>query len=117
MNEFIITKVNHLDTHKLMMLVDESRTEGFRHLKRLVSDYDTGTNKFDKDGEALFLALKNGDIVGVCGLNEDPHSENKEIGRVRRLYVLFYRSDFSERHNFYFRREQHGNFRRIFSEY
>ncbi|WNR46906.1 GNAT family N-acetyltransferase [Paenibacillus roseipurpureus] len=87
MNEFIITKVHHLDTHKLNLLVDESTSEGFRHLKRLVTDYEAGTNKFDLDGEALFLAIKNGNIVGVCGLNQDPHSENIEIGRVRRMYV------------------------------
>ncbi|MDQ0887859.1 GNAT superfamily N-acetyltransferase [Paenibacillus sp. V4I9] len=87
MNEFIITKVNHLDTHKLNLLVEESMSEGFRHLKRLVTDYEDGTNKFDLDGEALFLAIKNGDIVGICGLNQAPHSENIEIGRVRRMYV------------------------------
>ncbi|WP_315956186.1 GNAT family N-acetyltransferase [Paenibacillus violae] len=68
-----------------MQLVEESTLEGFRHLKRLVSDYEAGTNRFDKDGEALFIATQNGDIVGVCGLNQDPIAGN---GRVRRLYVL-----------------------------
>jgi GNAT superfamily N-acetyltransferase len=79
--------VSHLDTHKLNLLVDESTSEGFRHIKRLVTDYEAGTNKFDLDGEALFLAIKNREIVGICGLNQDPHSENLEIGRVRRMYV------------------------------
>ncbi|MDQ8738157.1 GNAT family N-acetyltransferase [Paenibacillus sp. LHD-38] len=88
MHEFIITKVNHLETYKLMRLVEESTSEGFRHLKRLVADYEAGTNKFDRDGEALFIAVKDGDIVGVCGLNQDPHAGSKAVGRVRRLYVL-----------------------------
>lgn len=87
MNEIIITKVEYLDTHKLMPLVSESRSEGFRHLERLASDYKDGTNKFDKDGEALFLAIKDGEIVGVCGLNQDPYTDSKKVGRVRRLYV------------------------------
>lgn len=80
--------MNHLETNKIMKLVEESTIEGFRHLKRLVSDYEAGTNRFDKDGEALFIATKNGDIIGVCGLNQDPLAGSKEVGRVRRLYVL-----------------------------
>ncbi|WP_186327592.1 GNAT family N-acetyltransferase [Paenibacillus sp. Y412MC10] len=87
MNEFFIRKVNHLETCKLMHLVEESAREGFRHLKRLIADYEAGTNKFDRYGEALFIAIKNGDIVGVCGLNQDPY-KGTEVGRVRRLYVF-----------------------------
>ncbi|MDD9265596.1 GNAT family N-acetyltransferase [Paenibacillus sp. GCM10023248] len=87
-NEFIITKVSHLETDKLLRLVEESTSEGFRHLNRLVADYEAGTNKFDRDGEAFFIATIKGDIVGVCGLNQDPHAARKEAGRVRRLYVL-----------------------------
>ncbi|MDQ0114037.1 hypothetical protein [Paenibacillus harenae] len=63
MNEILIQKVNHLDTRKLLLLVEESTSEGFRHLKRLVNDYETGVNKFDKDGEAVFIAYQNNDIV------------------------------------------------------
>ncbi|WP_245772921.1 GNAT family N-acetyltransferase [Paenibacillus catalpae] len=87
MNEFTITKVNDLDTQMLTLLVEESKSEGFRHLNRLVTEYDAGTNKFDKEGEALFLAINRSDIVGVCALNQDPYSVIKEIGRVRRMYV------------------------------
>ncbi len=53
-----------------MKLVDESTSEGFRPLKRLVTDYEAGTNKFDKDGEGLLLAIISGEIVGVSGLNQ-----------------------------------------------
>jgi GNAT superfamily N-acetyltransferase len=87
-NDISIHKVNHLDTNHLALLVDESVREGFRHIKRLVNDYVTGINRFDKEGEALFIAFQNSDIVGVCGLNRDPFSNSKEAGRVRRLYVL-----------------------------
>ncbi|RCW42421.1 hypothetical protein [Paenibacillus prosopidis] len=47
MNENIILKVNPLDTYKLKLLVEESAVEGFRHIKRLVNDFETGANKFD----------------------------------------------------------------------
>ncbi|XEC93028.1 hypothetical protein AB6A23_16775 [Paenibacillus tarimensis] len=57
-------------------------SEGFRHLKRLVNDYETGVNKIDKEGEALFIAYQNGNIVGVCGLNRDPYANCDEVGRV-----------------------------------
>ncbi|WP_274366241.1 GNAT family N-acetyltransferase [Paenibacillus thermotolerans] len=82
-----IRKVNHLDPSTLNPLVASSAGEGFRHLKRLVSEYETGANTFDKVGEALFLAYLNSEVVGVCGLNQDPYSNRKEVGRVRRLYV------------------------------
>ncbi|CAH1217452.1 hypothetical protein PAECIP111891_04567 [Paenibacillus allorhizoplanae] len=87
MNEFTITKVKHLESDKLMRLVEESTSEGFKHIKRLVTDFDEGINKFDLDGEALYIAILNGEIVGVCGLNQDPYSRMKNVGRVRRLYV------------------------------
>jgi len=56
-------------------------------MRRLVNDFEAGTNKFDQDGEALFIACKNDEIIGICGLNRDPYSNSQEIGRVRRLYV------------------------------
>lgn len=40
MNEIIILKDNHLDTHNLKWLVEESTSEGFRHIKRLVNDFE-----------------------------------------------------------------------------
>ncbi|MCM3782306.1 GNAT family N-acetyltransferase [Neobacillus mesonae] len=87
MEEIEILRMKSSDILKLMPLVEESTNEGFRHIKRLVTDYEAKVNRFDTDGEALFLASKNGDIVGVCGLNKDPYSVKEEVGRVRRLYV------------------------------
>lgn len=87
MNDFIITKVNPIDPNMLMHLVEESRNEGYRNLTRLITEYENGTNRFDKDGEALFIAINSIEIVGVCGLNQDPYADSHQIGRVRRLYV------------------------------
>lgn len=87
MGEMLIQKINHLDTNKLIPLVEESVNEGFRHIKRFIKEYETGANHFSKEGEALFIAYQNSEIVGVCGLNQDPYSNCKDVGRVRRLYV------------------------------
>ncbi|WJH33690.1 GNAT family N-acetyltransferase [Paenibacillus sp. CC-CFT747] len=82
-----ILKIGLLDIHRLDNLVEESVREGFRHLTRLVNEYESGVNRFDKDGEALFVAIRHKEVVGVCGLNQDPFTAGKERGRVRRLYT------------------------------
>ncbi|WP_051621053.1 GNAT family N-acetyltransferase [Paenibacillus sp. UNC451MF] len=87
MDEVVIKKVNRLDTLELSLLVNESTNEGFRHLQRLVNDYESARNTFDKQGEAIFIAYHQGKVVGVCGLNQDPYAKENKVGRVRRMYV------------------------------
>lgn len=82
-----ITRSESLVLSEIDMLVEESDHEGFRHLKRLVNEYQAGINRFDKQGEALFVAYAHNRIVGICGLTQDPYSQEGTIGRVRRLYV------------------------------
>lgn len=48
----------------------------------------SGTNRFDRPGEALLGAWADGRLVGVCGLNVDPYAGQDGVGRVRHLYVL-----------------------------
>jgi GNAT superfamily N-acetyltransferase len=57
-------------------------------VRRLVDEWETGANRFDKPGEALFGAWLDGRLVGVCGLNVDPFADDEHTGRVRHLYVL-----------------------------
>ena len=83
-----INKVTELDTAVLQQLCAESSQEGFRFMDRLREEWASGANRFDGTGEALFLAVKDGQVVGVCGLNRDPYAHDVRIGRVRRLYVL-----------------------------
>jgi ribosomal protein S18 acetylase RimI-like enzyme len=72
-------------------LVADSEANGVRFVRRLIDEWSTGVNRFDRPGEALFVARHAGAIVGVCGLNIDPyvggHGEQR-VGRVRHLYVL-----------------------------
>ena len=69
-------------------LLTESEQEGVRFVRRLVDEWTAGTNRFDRPGEAIFVARIGGRIVGVCGLNIDPYAAGPRVGRVRHLYVL-----------------------------
>jgi GNAT superfamily N-acetyltransferase len=65
-------------------LADAARAEGFRMVDRLIVEWATGANRFDRPGEALFAAYVDHQLVGVGGLTR----QIDEVGRVRRLYIL-----------------------------
>ena len=84
----LIERVSGAPTDRLATLVAESERQGFRFVRRLVEEWESGANRFDRPGEALFVARVGDDVVGVCGLNVDPYAGDPKIGRVRHLYVL-----------------------------
>jgi phosphoribosylglycinamide formyltransferase-1 len=69
-------------------LLAESEQAGLRFVRRLVEEWASGANRFDRPGEELFGAWVDGRVVGVCGLNVDPYTAEEGVGRVRHLYVL-----------------------------
>lgn len=77
-----------LSSELLATLVAESELEGWRFVRRLADDLDSGANRFEGEGECLIIAVSHGAVVGVCGLNVDPYLADPRVGRVRRLYVL-----------------------------
>lgn len=81
-----IQQVLDLLSFDLSSLLDDSITDGHRHIQRLISDYKIGENKFKKSGESLFIALLGNTIIGICGLNQCPYN-GLTYGRIRRLYV------------------------------
>ena len=83
-----IQRTTILSLESMVPLVTESELQGWKLVRRLIDDYVSGINRFDADGECLFLATSDGAVVGVCGLNVDPYSADPDIGRVRHLYVL-----------------------------
>src|SRR5262245_21325780 len=83
----IVTRVTELGLFTLQELRVESLREGFRFVERLCNEWVSGANRFAGPGEALFLALDDDHVVGVCGLNRDPYTGDPSIGRVRSLYV------------------------------
>jgi GNAT superfamily N-acetyltransferase len=85
---FTVEPLTELALDRLAPLLEEARQAEFRALARLVEEWASGTNRFDRPGEALFVALDGSRVVGVCGLNIDPFVPGGRMGRVRRLYVL-----------------------------
>jgi GNAT superfamily N-acetyltransferase len=72
----------------LGILLAESEHAGLRLVRRLVEEWTSGVNRFDRPGETLLGAWVDGQVVGVCGLNIDPYAAEEGVGRVRHLYVL-----------------------------
>jgi GNAT superfamily N-acetyltransferase len=87
---FMVTveRIVDLASSPLTTLVAESERSGLRFVRRLTAEWASGTNRFDRPGEALYAARVNGEIVGVCGLNVDPYTAEGRVGRVRHLYVM-----------------------------
>ena len=86
-----VERLRHSPAEPLATLVMDSETQGVRFVRRLVDEWVTGVNRFDQPGEALFFARRASTVVGVCGLNVDPHVETdgeRRVGRVRHLYVV-----------------------------
>jgi GNAT superfamily N-acetyltransferase len=69
-------------------LIVESEQHGLRFVQRLAEEWASRANRFDRPGEALFVARITGDVVGVCGLNVAPYAAGPSVGRLRHLYVL-----------------------------
>jgi len=82
-----IVRITDLKLDALRELRAESSQEGFSFIERLCKEWISGANRFNGPGEALFLAVSEGLVVGVCGVNCDPYAHDPLIGRVRRLYV------------------------------
>jgi GNAT superfamily N-acetyltransferase len=82
----LITEISDLETSSIETLRSESLEEGYNMVNRLVVEYRSGENRFDKPGEKLTAYILDNEIVAVCGLNMEPSDES--LGRIRRLYVL-----------------------------
>src|SRR5256886_16923822 len=83
----LIERLRGLPVDSLAALIAESEQAGLRFVRRLVEEWGTSANRFDRSGEALFAASVDGQLVGVCGLNIDPYAADDRIGRLRHLYV------------------------------
>ena len=83
-----IERISDLAAGQVAALVAESEAQGLRFVRRLAEDWASGANRFDRPGEALFVARADGRVVGIGGLNVDPYAAEPTVGRVRHLYVL-----------------------------
>jgi GNAT superfamily N-acetyltransferase len=83
-----ISRIDALCITSIRPLLESSLNERFQFLQRLTDDWDAGRNRFDRKGEALFVAASDDHIVAICGLNRDPYAVDDTVGRLRHLYVL-----------------------------
>ncbi len=83
-----IVRLKQLPLNELRPLLIESQEQGFEFLQRFVDEFNEGVNRFARPGEALFAMYEGAQMIGIGGLTQDPYTENEEVGRVRRLYVL-----------------------------
>lgn len=69
------------------VLIPESQRSDAFFVERTKTEWESGANRFDRDGERFFIAMLNDDVVGMCGLNIDPFLDDPSVGRVRHVYV------------------------------
>lgn len=82
-----IAQILNIDEVSIDHLVKESSFQGFRFVERLIRDYRSGLNCFDKPGEVLLKASLKDVVIGIGGLNQDPYFNDPKVGRLRHLYV------------------------------
>ncbi len=75
------------DTEGFDALLRESLSEKHGMLQRLQENWQNGTNRFSKPGEILLGAFDSQRLIGICGRNIDPYTEDPKSGRIRHLYV------------------------------
>jgi GNAT superfamily N-acetyltransferase len=84
----IIRRLDQLHPDRFSALLAESEASGYRFLRRVADEWESGANRFARLGEALLAAEFDDRLIGVCGLSIDPYLEDDRIGRVRNVYVL-----------------------------
>lgn len=85
MGEVDIQLITHLPP-QIRVLEKEAVEEGFRFLTRLITEWNSGINRFNAPGECLIAAYRNQQLIGIGGLSVDPYAE-KNMARLRRVYV------------------------------
>lgn len=85
-----IQQIENLMKYEFKYLVQESKEEGFKFLKKLINEYENELNTFNKSGECLYGIFQGEKLIGIGGLNADPYTENNKIGRLRRFYIAKY---------------------------
>lgn len=85
MSRFEIQQITHLPS-QILTLEKEAVGEGFRFLTRLITEWHSGSNRFDAPGECLLAAYLNQQLIGIGGISVDPYVGNN-AARLRRVYV------------------------------
>jgi N-acetylglutamate synthase-like GNAT family acetyltransferase len=87
MEQINIERISEIRAGSINHLVEESLSQRFWFVERLIQEYCNGLNCFEKSGEVLLTASVQGAVVGIGGLNRDPYFSAPHVGRLRHLYV------------------------------
>jgi GNAT superfamily N-acetyltransferase len=81
-------RLRELDDADVQPLLEASEAEGFEFVRRVVTEWRAGKQRFEAPGEALLGIRADGRLVALCGLMRDPYLDDPAVGRLRNLYVL-----------------------------
>lgn len=87
MEQIVIARILEFDPESIHHLAEESISQGFWFVERLIQEYRRGLNCFDRPGEMLLTASIQGTVVGIGGLNRDLYFNDPKVGRLRHLYI------------------------------
>ena len=87
MADAIVIRSIQLPIQGFDTLMGEARADHIAFLDRMDAEWQAGKTRFSHEGEVLFGAFVEDQLVGVCGLNIDPYLNNPRVGRLRHLYV------------------------------
>ncbi|MBD2034407.1 hypothetical protein H6F86_17195 [Phormidium sp. FACHB-592] len=80
-----ITRLSKIELGLIDHLVEESLSQELQFFERLIREYRSGLNCFDQPDEILLKASVQGAVIGISGLNREPHLNDPYIGRLRHL--------------------------------
>lgn len=83
-----LMRVHEMDRLAWAPLLAASKAEGQQMLSRLLDEWRSGANRFDRPGESLWgLQNAQGQWMAVGGLNLEPAPGRRGAARMRRFYV------------------------------
>lgn len=83
----IINRFADLAPPAIGSLVTAADDERHPFVRRTFDEWAAGENRFDRPNEAFFIAELDDEVVGMCGINQDRYVDDREVGRLRHLYV------------------------------
>ena len=84
---YVVKEIKCLKINFLKRLSIEASTEGHDFVQKTIDEWNNKQNNFSQEGEIFFGAFDAGDCIGIGGLNIDPYTVDRKIGRVRHLYI------------------------------
>lgn len=83
----VVIRAVRLPLEGLDRLRADAHADGHMIVDRLVDDWGSGANRFDRAGELLLGAYSEMQLAGIGGLNLDPYARDDACGRLRHIAV------------------------------